>query len=288
MADDKKRKIGVWGPSNSGKTSFLVSLMAENWARYNYVTTSIGDSIPFIPDFKQGLFPSPTDSNTDLPRYSYRFDKVIDDRGRTDDSRSYHLSLMDVAGIETSNRKANHYQEYYEELATCQGIIVMIDVNAIKISYKEGESRFGRGGEDYYSGLARLFDNLPSKNNKIEAFIAFCITKADLDPIWEKVKEHRHKPQIPFSVLEDFMGDEISALIQTRCDIRHRIAVFATSVVGRIKTESGNERPNIIPTGQDHQIRIYDPERRQAQHIVNPVLWLFKCLDPRQNDFDKL
>lgn len=265
-------QIGIWGPTHSGKTTYMASLFLA------MKTDGVGKEWEMFPkdesaeQFKHGVsialsegtFPKETDPGT-MPRYEY----VVSYKDKTLD-----ISFMDSAGALIGSVHHPKFQEYFNMLNDCHSILMMIDPDA------ESHS-FGEKNENYASTITRLVDTLRGSSNRSEINLAVCITKVDLDRHWNAAP---HKPReylkkiigvIAYNTLfSEAENDRTFRRKQGRGRTIH-VEVFPVSVAGRYRTPKGYDRPNVIRLGDRNEVVIAKTEAWEPYGVLKPLEWIF-------------
>jgi len=263
----REAKIGIWGPRESGKTTFLVSLYLEmsqpnsDWhvtLEDNHTREFMKTATGFMDD---GTFPAPTDIGQVL-RLGIEHKRSANFIHRL---KTYDLQMLDASGSLVDSRigeiSPDIRQEYFAYLRECNGILMIIDP----------ESKYRNGPElssiMYHDLLEEFFAEVPINNNGEKPYIAFCITKMDLNKHWE----NRNNPDY----LDKVIGTSASRLVYERCG-SEQFKVFPISAVGRYLTPEGLERPNVIETMEGLKIA---RNERISLNLKSGLLWLFGRID---------
>ena len=196
MANDIK--IGIWGGSGSGKTTFLAALRIAllkyakstdaSWSIYGLDEKSPRSSL-FLEENTRQLenlvFPVPTLAVPTTYTYevngSYSSDSILK-RGWNWLTKSgdiqFNLDVFDYPGGYLMDRDAN--DTLWEHLAGCDGLIYLIDTDPKK------KDKVGQRSFDYLQRsldmMRRVFErNSPASivRGKLPQHLAFCITKYD-------------------------------------------------------------------------------------------------------------
>lgn len=295
----REPRIGIWGPTGSGKTSYLAALLLEmqkHDSLYDTMlisSTAVNFGVNISSQLNEGYFPRGTDARNPAVHYEIRFEHKYEtwkDRIQHR-NKTYIVDFLDGAGRFIGDDTLDHAVEYFAHLISCNGILLMIDPELAS-----GERNFGFPGGSYLSTLQILIHHLPKDSrHKIMTNLAFCITKSDLDDRWRNFGQYWVEPQLPIECLEAVLDKQAFGIISSGCDLKKKVAVFSTSVVGRYTTPGGDNRPNIVSLGDD--VEIIEKKNRKVQHVVEPLLWLFKQIDAdqlgtitpgRTHDFDNL
>lgn len=255
--------IGIWGPVASGKTTYLAGLylafhtFAREWKMR--AGKNDDDAKQFIETnaakLDKGLFPSSTE---DAAHKTYSFRLFRQDSFLGLNGRYHEIKLIDAAGNLMYNSR--YTDDYFTTLSQSQGILLMIDPDTTHM------------GESYFTLLQRLFHRLDeSRLNQgvLDINVAFCLTKIDQDYYWEKRED-------PKKLLKDILGQTTFNTI-TNYFSPENMAFFAISVVGRYKTDSGEERPNIAQEGGGYRIANF--RKWEPYNMLDPLFWLFDRIE---------
>jgi GTPase SAR1 family protein len=263
-------QIGIWGPTEAGKTTYLAGLKLaidlfqprmKLWAVDTPAKQFIEVNSARI---AQGIFPRSTDYKVP-ERYTFRIYQERSTFLNLKQVTEYHeLSLLDASGhliLDPDDPKG-----YFTTLQGSAGILVMIDPT------KSGSLQPGKESESYFSVLHRLIHRLAetrlTASGKLDTHLAICITKSDLDPHWE----HRDDPA---EHLEHLLGKPTYRGLMNYCESAR---VFSISVVGRYRTSSGLLLPNVAEE-PDGARRIADLDQWQPLNVLDPLFWLFDQID---------
>jgi hypothetical protein len=266
-------RIGMWGPTASGKTTYLASLYLHR-RKVGWDIQPLDPDDPVVRNFidgevnalASGRFPGATASGV-VQGYELAFQVPVRGLLRTRPN-DYLVRMDDVSGEEIGPRQTIR-DEYFERLRECQGIVMLVD--------PEEEHAYGATFESYYSPLAQLVTQVDDG----ETYFAFCITKVDLDRHWAEVNRVPEEDKVAHQanlrrylrqLITQAAWDEIEPIFQAG-----RARVFAVSSVGRIESPDG-WRPNIIREyGQDAETRIIHLDKHwQPINIFEPLAWIFE------------
>ncbi|HEU5160108.1 MAG TPA: hypothetical protein VFU43_24130 [Streptosporangiaceae bacterium] len=207
----KERKIGLWGASGSGKTSFLAALyvaVTENTADWRI----IGDnraSVDFLTEMTKSMtqhhvFPKKTEGIQKLSwtmvgqterivgrRFRKKKETVplrfrldlIDAQGRLlagmDRADDLNLDFGETRAMKTPKTEAD---QLIEELAACDGLVYLFD------PLRERSDRKLEDGDDFQhfqwalQNIAHICDKNGTFDTHLPHYLAVCITKLD-DPL---------------------------------------------------------------------------------------------------------
>lgn len=258
------KRIGLWGLPGVGKTSFLITLRRPGMSRY-------WDFSPLDPrtmDFDavqgsrldMGQFPRPTEG--EYSQYKYEITpRRTNERGkiRLQVQPTVQLDVIDPPGAFVISQDEN----YYAKILGYDGLLILI--SAVPDNTVHGSHI--NEVEPLRMLLNRLHQQRRGRDSKLGVFLAFCLTKCDLDAA--------HDAQInPEGFLADRLGPDAFKRILNYTSPERR-AVFATSIVGRCQTPDGSSRPNVVrfPSGE---VGIAHMEQLQPFGVAEPIEWLLR------------
>lgn len=257
-------RLGLWGSSGAGKTTYLTMLyLAFEKSREWTIQPANDEAMDFIirnnKEISKGDFPARTqvNENDQLKIYSYRLEK------NNQNQNSITLNFIDAPGefyenykwnckIEDSNNP-NENIDIIDYLMNCDGIIFLLDPDPDKEN---------RNKDSYSSMLFNLFlefnkrhrKNNPEYNQRLEHYIAFCVTKVDRDQIWEKTLnkgadeyvEELISPMMDIESLSNYIYIELDKDKRKERTKYNRCQFFYTSCLGRYQ-ENGQSHSIYIP-----------------------------------------
>jgi hypothetical protein len=268
MSSNKEiRSIGIWGPSQSGKTTYLASLISEmksNPDKWDLVQLRSQDhdtniDTKLVPDLRKGLFPAGTDfvDPSELKPYVYHITK----RNLLSKKR-FSIKILDFPGIWVGLGDSRS-KALLEHLAECDGIIAIVDPQ----KENGGEAVFGHSEKNYDHVISELISEIRStqEDNTTVPRISFCISKCDLDQNFKYIDN-------PEEYFKSIIGRAIWGDIKNTFRKKHK--VFCISSVGRYLTPSGHEKPNIVFDTAEAIERIPYPDKRNPINLLEPLEWL--------------
>lgn len=276
--------LGIWGPTQSGKTAYLAALslklnIRESPWRMNAVagdkkTTAFLKGIS--KSLNKGLFPRATDiGGTYRVRFIHKRRGPLLIRNVKHRNKRYLLEFIDASGALTDLE--NEFEpeilaSYFAYLRECDALLVMIDPDSPHRYLPVEDIR------SYQSMILHLLEQLTANADedsealkRIKPSIAICITKLDLDEHWQYRNELR-------DYVRFIIGDYAFSTLLASCD-ETCLNFFGVSVVGRYCTPTDFERPNVIPTEDGYKIA--HPKIRVPHQVSEPLLWLFDCIDQK-------
>lgn len=273
-------KMGIWGPTGAGKTTYLGALYLELQKEWTIIDQSyVGrDSIQLKLNISNALtlgnFPPAT------PRESKHYSLFFHPNSRNWihkklKQRRFGLSLIEAPGEFTGRdpglREEDEVRKYYIHLSECDGLILMIDPES---GNKRGEDLFGVDAGTYFLALQKLFNYLEiDANGKVVPKLAFCLTKIDTD-----IASHSIANIGLEKTIFEIIGEDAKNLIRSRCATpsfgKSRVKYFGISSVGKY-TIDGHERPNIHYSPRENKFQIVKADRK-AVNITAPIEWLLE------------
>lgn len=266
LIGSKPRKIGIWGLTGAGKTTYIAAIYlaallnsnqgpAQQKSPYHVLLNPTNDAardliLSYSADITNGVFPPATDPSADPIQYDFSLSVSSGIGG----SRTAQLTLIDAAGGHVLDPGDAH--GYFRTLQECSGILMMIDPDQ----------------REFFEPITRLLFRLQDaatgrqkgRDGRLSVNMAFCMTKIDFGDT------------VPERLLRETLGKisylQVNANFASRC-------TFAISAVGTMKTPKGDTIANL-----DHQIvngemrlMIRDMNQWSPVCLLQPLLWL---LDP--------
>lgn len=272
-------KIGIWGPTGSGKTTYLGALYLElqkEWSIVNQISVGPDSNqltIHIANNLANGEFPPATSRQS--RHYALFFHPDSPSIGRRLLQRKFELSLIEAPGDFTGRdpglRADDEISKYYEHIGECTGLILMIDSDA---QDRQSEDQFGVKQGSYYLALQKLFSALDTdKNGKVLPKIAFCLSKADIDHPGREIDN-----TLAEKLVHQIVGEDTRNLIQSKCQtrgFRPKVRYYAISSVG-MYTVAGQSRPNIHFVPRENKFQIAKPAERKPIQVADPLYWLLE------------
>jgi len=262
--------VGIWGPTRSGKTTYLASLYLTLEQRNHPMRMAFARSDVnaqrFITENREalsrGYFPKPT-LNDEPIRMTFGFQRKDDGLGFK--GRFHTVSLMDVAGARIFDQPGADFG-YFDLLAASKGIVCLVDPEARKL-LPDGTYQSTWNWTDLFS---RLFEKLPTdRSGKVIPYVAVCITKMDLDEHW--VNRNAIEPY-----LERVITPPAVRVLHNWCDPK-RLKIYGISVAGRRRI-GDTDRPNVTRITADRLI-LESLNDWHPYQILNPLFWMFDMIE---------
>lgn len=265
-------RIGIWGTTGAGKTTFLAMLYDALLLRPGWTVAADGKARGFITSHlrtlrTKGRFPAPTEvtAETDIFRYILQEEHSSQADG---EFNQITLDFVDAPGEfyekpHQADRRVTGEMDILDYLSSCDGIVFLLDPDRVDAS-------LGEQDDDYRTMLLDLMLEFQERNIKsglsddlrLEQYMAFCITKADKEPYWSQRKA-------PQNMAEAVMGDTMYRMLGANFCKSGRYNFFATSAIGRYQDpESGDWMENVIYPGQSEANR----PSRQVQATRAPAV----------------
>ncbi len=287
--------IGLWGASESGKTTYISALYLAflQAGQEDHDVHNLDD--PFYGLHRWSMEPANQDARIlineqskgleqgEFPQASieprkYQFDFYKRGNPLILDERTHHLNVIDGKGEEIRDPESS----FMQHLANCEGILLLIDPS--NIDWTKGVATVpSELANDEILTIRQAIDNLfevlepyKQKNGFYDVDIAICVTKMDRDDCWPE----RHNAR---KFVRELIGQAAYNLLGNRCE-QDRYRFFATSVVGRFtyRTEEGSviERANITDEGGTDKIA--DLSAWEPYQMLDPLFWLFDRMEIKQ------
>ena len=257
-------RLGIWGSSGAGKTTYMTMLFMVFRGLPDWTIQSANDEADeFIrrnnERMAEGHFPDRTQVDVDekLKFYSYRLSLNSQDRHSItlnfiDAPGEYYQSMDTSLKVEDPSRP-NQEVDIIDYLMDCDGIIFLLDPDP------DGDNKNRIAYSTMLFNLFLEFNKRNRKNNRVgnqrlEQYIAFCVTKIDHDKIWENAlkkdaDEYVADLMAPRMTLAELSNDIWLELDKNKRQERskhNRCQFFYISCLGRYQ-ENGKSHPIYIP-----------------------------------------
>ncbi|CAL9643844.1 hypothetical protein ACFUTY_10145 [Streptomyces sp. NPDC057362] len=196
-------RIGVWGASGSGKTTFLGAvpvgaMQHQQRARVNWVVAGMDPSSQeFLLDSVDQLvseqrFPEATRAQRDL-RWSFTGEEQSARRLGARRRISFALEVLDLPG-EAFNPRSNRVAEDLHEqavthLSSCAGLVYLFDP-LLDANQQTASINYFFGMASQMAARVRDEDRL-LPNGRLPHHVAVCVTKFDHPDVFEPAVKHR-------------------------------------------------------------------------------------------------
>ena len=310
-------KVGIWGGSGSGKTTFLAALRiailkyAKN-TRTQWNINGLDEIHPHSSKFleentrnlQSGIFP-PATSEATAATYTYEINGSLSTEGWRKKRKSvqFILDVFDYPGGDLSTKDSGDV--LWEYLAECQGLIYLFDPQKMEV-----------GTDNFYclqhslDMMRRVFvrKNLNSiESGRLPQHLAFCITKFDDPLILEKLLSQNliaidggdmsYPPfvQKPFEAFE-CLADYLTVQVVRGYFHEDRTNYFGTSSIGfYADQQTGKVDINNCNNIRIEREEVIDNEGKRRERdlfkikgpvnpigIFEPLLWLHQSLSARR------
>lgn len=257
-------RLGIWGSSGAGKTTYMTMLYqalkkTPRW-RIQPANDEAQDFIQNnIRKIHNGEFPHRTqvdENEGGLKIYGYRLVK------NGAEENSITLNFIDAPG--------EYYEDYtktlevkdpdsaksdiIDYLLSCDGIVFLLDPDPEEEN--QGKAAYSTMLTNLFFAFSKRHRKANKVNNeRLEQYIAFCITKVDHDKLFAKAlkidsAEYVKNLISPHMTLEELSNDiwiELDKEERKKKTQYNRCEFFYTSALGRYKGEDGISRTPFIP-----------------------------------------
>jgi GTPase SAR1 family protein len=270
-------RLGIWGSSGAGKTTYLAMLyhaleQSDNWRVQpgnDEADDFINTQYEYI--FSEHKYPHPTevDQGEKLKIYSYT---LI--RENSQYNGSITLKFVDAPGEFYERRHKenekflvndpdNPEQDIIDYLMSCDGIIFLLDPDHNK-NINQNEKRkapYSKMLPDLFKDFLKRYRNKNQNSlERLEHYVAFCITKCDRDDIHKQISPNGHDKYCKGA--DEYMEELIGPIVKLR-NIRNyiwleldknqrlqrsqhnRCQFFYTSAIGRYQKNGKSYSPHI-------------------------------------------
>jgi GTPase SAR1 family protein len=254
-------KIGIWGTTNSGKTTYATMLLHclqkdDSWVAVpdkEYLSTVKDNTNRII---EQGIFPLSTVPNKkqieiinyylNPSRYSkFKTEKIVLSFIDAPGEFFENLGIENVEVVQKDNPSQPTYADIVDYLISCDGIIFLIDP---KRSQEDRQSYRSLLIELLEECQRRYYKNLETEIDLLPQYFAFCITKIDEGDFWQEAEN-------PIDWVKKIVGNEFFELLRNFCyfDLKqennyrkNRCKFYGVSSIGRYLDEDGTYKEAII------------------------------------------
>jgi hypothetical protein len=251
-------RIGLWGTSGSGKTTYLAMLYYALLLSKDWEVTADTEARQFvtkhIKHIEKGNFPPATETAPDLNIFTYTLRpqsskgtgpkivlNFIDAPGEFyEDILSTKVQIVEPqsqrtnAGMQVNQNQGNS-KGIVDYLLSCDGIIFLLDPMRSK---KEGNS--------YWTLLLDLFLEFQErsrqeemKTERLQQYMAFCVTKVDKEEIWSQGKPSA-------DLAKDVMGWKLFKSLETSFCLKNRYEFFSVASIGRYLDPDRKSKESVI------------------------------------------
>lgn len=312
-------RIGIWGGSGSGKTTFLAALDIAllKYARNTGTEWNIfgldelhAHSATFLKnstnDLKRGMFP-PATTEAQPSTYAYEINGRLPTNRFWDRRKDvqFVLNIFDYPGDYILSKEADN--PLWASLVQCQGLIYLFDPKKTEI------------GSDNYFCLKHSLDMMrgvflkqnpnPFDLGRLPQHLAICITKFDDPEILDHLRSHNliaidggdasFPPFIPQEQADkafESLADDLTVEVVKGCFHKNRTQFFGTSNIGFYADPQTGKVDQNNPSNikverteyRDGDGNTRDRELFKIKGRVNPIgvfeplLWLHQALHARR------
>jgi hypothetical protein len=239
-------RIGIWGTSGSGKTTYLAMLYYALLLSKDWQVTADSKARQFVTEsikvIKEGKFPATTEITPNIEIFTYTLARQ---KSSTEIGPKVVLNFIDAPGefyeeIHSANasvtrpsiRGANSETQVgpnqgnktgiIDYLISCDGIIFLLD-----------PLRSNEEGDLYWRLLFDLFMEFQERsqqesmsNARLQQYMAFCVTKVDKEEIWSQGKRSA-------DLAKDVMGHSLFTSLETAFCLENRYEFYSVASIGR-------------------------------------------------------
>lgn len=296
--DTNEKRIGIWGVSGSGKTTYLAMLShAIDEAGKLSLDHADEQSKEFVQSsthqlLKLGFFPPPTELARDNIRiyrfrlfrksYLHIFKELLGFRVSFSENDRVLLEMIDAAGAWFEYNRYRKLRVQFPDAAdfidnylrSCQGLIVLYDP-ADKMPTIASDTEGGNEVSEATSGspidLLNMLIDLPKEDDSpyIPQSLAICITKVDGFNRWDNKGNPKH-------LAKEALPENVISRLKRVCRPGY-YEFFAVSAIG-VARDNGQDVPNIEPnddplTQKEHPYKLRSTNVK-PYGLLKPLNWL--------------
>lgn len=276
--DNDKMRIGLWGGSGCGKTTFLASIQIATLRNKDPGWQIIGHDKEFpgstsflmksTDNLSAGKFPNT--GTTVIEKYGY----VISGKEKKHffkEEISFFLQLQDYPG-KFVHEKEEISDPFWDYLVDCQGIIYLYDpLETVELNIRNLQ---------FLSYVWQKSINLEERitNERLKKYIAICIAKYDDPEVVNKLNQAKlltlsdnslYPKVIDAKKALSFIAGRFLVNQVEQYFYKDHIKYFASSAVGFSKDSNGNFISNVNMQGDKKIIKKIMPI-----NIIEPVIWI--------------
>ncbi|MDZ8034953.1 TRAFAC clade GTPase domain-containing protein [Nostoc sp. DedSLP04] len=262
-ASPRNIRLGIWGTTGAGKTTYLAMLFDALEASDNWQVTVDSKGRSFVKNYLNTInykrkFPEPTEPG-ELEIYSY----ILSPKSSRVANSEIVLNFIDAPGefyeniLNSRAKVLSHNAQALENkkqlmdivdyLISCDGIIFLLD----PIRSKKDVKAYSELLRDLFQEFQERSPHIGSKSKLLEQYMAFCVTKVDREELW-------NKGQKSDELAEDVMSWELKRLKnycwleldrekrKNRIGKENRCEFFSVSSIGRSQDKDGKWQPSVI------------------------------------------
>ncbi|WP_054469899.1 hypothetical protein [Planktothricoides sp. SR001] len=251
----KDIRIGIWGTSGSGKTTYLAMLYYALLLSKDWQVTADSEARQFVTKsingIKAGNFPPATQPTENLNIFTYTLGRqnsyaIIGPKvvlnfidapgGFYEDIHSIHSTKVQIAepsikgaSAETQlGQNQDNSMGIMDYLLSCDGIIFLLD----PIRSKEEGNLYWRLLFDLFMEFQEKSKQENMTNARLQQYMAFCVTKVDKEEIWSQGKESA-------DLAKDVMGQDLFTSLETGFCLENRYKFYSVASIGRYLDKDG-------------------------------------------------
>ena len=254
-------RIGLWGTSGSGKTTYLAILHNALVLSDDWELTEDDEAGVFVDkhinDIEKGNFPLPTEIADTIKIFTYTlrpqsskgtgskivlnfldapgefYEDILGDAATTVKivKRQSQHTNADMQVSETKNNSG----DIVDYLLSCDGIILLLDPIQSKKKHNS-----------YWTLLSKLFREFQRrsrrenmKTERLQQYMAFCVTKVDREEIWNQGKESA-------DLAKDVIGEKLFKSLKTNFCLPNRYKFFSVASIGLYQDKDGKWKEAVI------------------------------------------
>jgi hypothetical protein len=253
--------IGIWGTVNSGKTTYLAMLYYALLLSKDWQVTADSEAREFVTksinEIKAGKFPPTTQKAGNLNIFTYTIARqnssgiigpkvvlnFIDAPGEfyedihSKESTEVQIakpSIHDASAETLVGQNQDNSMGIMDYLISCDGIIFLLD-----------PTRSNEKPKSYWLLLFDLFMEFQERsqqenmiNARLQQYMAFCVTKVDINEIWNQGKESA-------DLAKDVMGHSLFTSLETNFCLENRYKFYSVASIGRYLDKDGKWKESV-------------------------------------------
>jgi len=258
--------IGIWGPKDSGKTTYLTMLPYVEEKLEWRLTPANEETADYL--------------NKNFDNLTYRGEPVV----KTVKSSPVRLSfngigpqkflsprrcLLEVPDVR-GEVSVSANEEIIEYLKNCSGILWFIDPDG-KLPPIDGRDPEFSYRKLIFDTLAKLYARVNREKRLLKSgllphYMAFCMTKMDQPQHYQAIKDRIPPREYLQRILGRYWITDVRRFCETEPEPRYE--AFYCSALGLVKTREGSIMSNFDGT------HIIDPEHIEPIDIELPLKWI--------------
>ncbi|MBD2463946.1 hypothetical protein H6G89_23370 [Oscillatoria sp. FACHB-1407] len=282
-------QIGIWGTTGVGKTTYLTTLYQQLMSSPDWIVDCDRETGNFILNhlrmIQSGHFPPPTSVKDRLE--VLRFWLNANTNYSTDFGSNSNIEIVFINApgefYEDIPFRNNDFAKGEDDvvwdivdyLVSCDGIVFLLD----PLRSKEHGKNYSSLLWDLFYELLRRSETSNSDSTRLEQYLAFCVTKADREDVWQKAMNSE-------SLVEEIVGERLFRRLLNNFSMKGRYECFTMSAIGRYQDASGEwQEPVYSEILEDSTLitqKIRNDVELQPINILAPIEWIVRGvqLDP--------